>query len=58
MDIVLQEKKVFGKATEGLKGLLRKGVEKKINGVQIKVLDARKQGAGLEIDMQVSDKKD
>ena len=51
-------KKVFGKATEGLKGMLIKGIEKNINGIKFKVLDARKRGAGLETDIQVSDKKD
>ena len=51
-------KKVFGKATAGLKALLTKGIQKKINGIQIKVLDARKQGAGLEIVIEITDKKE
>ena len=51
-------KKVFGKATEGLKNLLIKGKQKCINGTNIIVLDARKQGAGIEIDIQITDKKE
>ena len=50
-------KRSFGKALEGLKGIMVKGEQKKIEDVEYKALDARIQGAGLEIIVEVKANK-
>ena len=46
-------KRNFGKALEGLKCTLIKGVPKEIENLQFKALDSKIQGAGLEIVVEV-----
>ena len=50
-------KKLFAKALAGLRGKMeKKGVLNEINSVNYKPLDSRLQGAGLEIDVEVTHK--
>ena len=46
-------KRAFGKAVEGIKEMMKKGAMGEINEVQFKVLDTRKNGAGLDIEIEV-----
>ena len=46
------------KAVEGLKETLRKGVTKDVEGVHFRILDARKNGIALEIEVEMLDNKD
>ena len=51
-------KQSFLKVVEGFKTFLRKGVENEFNETIFKALDIRKQGDGLEIDTQITDKNE
>ena len=46
-------KRSFGKAIVGLKATLKKGVKHEIGKIKFKALDARINGAGFEIDVEV-----
>ena len=48
-------KRAFGKAQEGLKEYMRKGVVRDVNEVKIKVLDARENGAGIDIEIEMTE---
>ena len=50
---VFRGKKAFSKAVEGLRELMKKGVNKDVNQVKIKVLDVRKNGAGTDIEIEM-----
>ena len=50
---VFRGKQDFNKALEGLKEVMKKGAKNEIGGIKFKVLDARKKGAGLEIDVEM-----
>ena len=45
-------KKAFLKALEGLKIMMTKGLVEEINGIKIKVLDRRINGAGLDVEIE------
>ena len=45
-------KRAFRKALEGLKAKLTKGVVDEVNGIQIKVLDSRKNGTAQDIEIE------
>ena len=47
-------KRLFSKALVGLKNIMKKGQPNEINNVTFMALDTRIQGAGLEIDVEVS----
>ena len=49
-------KKSFEKALTGLKETMERGIEKDINGVHFKVLDTRKKGVELEIEIEMNEK--
>ena len=49
-------KRSFGKALEGLKETMQKGVKSNINGIDFKVLDARKKGVEIEIEIEMNEK--
>ena len=46
-------KRSFGKVVIGLKEHMKKGVENETGNVKYKALDVRKNGAGLEIDVEI-----
>ena len=46
----------FGKVVEGLKTTLKRGESKDVDGTEIKVLDARKNGVELEIEVEILNK--
>ena len=50
-------KRSFGKALEGLKSIMVKGEQKQMENVKYKALDARIQGFGLEIIVEVQANK-
>ena len=50
-------KRLFSKALVGLKNIMKKGQPNEINNVTFMALDTRIQGAGLEIDVEVSNNK-
>ena len=50
-------KRAFLKALEGLKKLMKKGYIGNFNGIQIKVLDTRKSGFELAIDIECEQSK-
>ena len=49
-------KKSFGKALQGLRGVMKKGITNAILDVKYTALDSRIQGAGLEIDVEILSK--
>ena len=49
-------KRIFGKALMGLRGVMKRGVTNEIEGVKYIALDNKLQGAGYEIDVQITDK--
>ena len=49
-------KQSFLKVVEGFKSIMIKGRENEFNGTIFKALDVRKQGNGLEIDIDIKDK--
>ena len=49
-------KQSFLKVVEGFKSIMIKGKENEFNGTIFKALDVRKQGNGLEIDIDIKDK--
>ena len=49
----LRGKKAFGKAREGLYEYLKKGVARDVNGIKLKALDVRKNGAGIDIEVEL-----
>ena len=51
-------KQTFLKVVEGFKNIMKKGIENDFNGIMFKALDTRKQGNGLEIDIEITDKND
>ena len=51
-------KQSFQKVVEGFKNIMKRGVENDFNGTKFKALDIRKQGNGLEIDIQITEKND
>ena len=55
---VFRGKKPFDKALEGLKEIMKKGVQDEICNVKFKVLDDRKNGTGIDIDVEVVDGKE
>ena len=52
------KKKIFVKAVENVKILLKKGVQKQMIKLQFKVLDTRKGANGVEMDVEISKDKD
>ena len=50
-------KKAFSKALEGLKHMMKKGLVEEINGITIKVLDRRVNGAGLDVVIECTENK-
>ena len=46
-------KQVFSKVITGFKELMKKGVNKELNGIKVKVLDTRQKGAELEIEIEM-----
>ena len=48
-------KRAFGKALEGLKTLMKKGVNGEINKTKFKVLDNRKNRAGIDIEIELKE---
>ena len=54
---VFRGKLRFKKALEGLKGILKKGINAEYRGVKYKVLDERKKGAGIEAEVEVETQK-
>ena len=48
-------KTLFQKALEGFKNMMKKGVTENINGIQIVVLDDRKNGACIDVDIQCTE---
>lgn len=54
---VFKGKTVFGKALEGLRGIMKKGINNEIEAVKFKPLDSKIQGVGLEIDVEVTHNK-
>ena len=46
-------KGVFSKAWEGLKVMMKKGVQNEIGTIKFKALDVQKKGAGVEIDVEI-----
>ena len=48
--------RVFKKAADGLKEVMKKGAQNEICETKFKVLDARQKGAGLEIEVELVDK--
>ena len=55
---VFKGKRSFGKALKGLKGIMKKGKTKEIGNVKFKTLDAKEQGSGIQMDVQVTNHKD
>ena len=53
---VFTGKRVFKKAVDGLKEVMKKGAQNEICETKFKVLDARQKGAGLEIEVELVDK--
>ena len=51
-------KRAFGKAVEGFREMMKKGAVGEINEVKFKVLDTRKNGAGLDIEIELTVNKD
>ena len=51
-------KQSFLKVVEGFRNILKRGKENDFNGTKFKALDIRKQGNGLEIDIEIKDKSD
>ena len=51
-------KQSFLKVVEGFRNILKRGKENDFNGTKFKALDIRKQGNGLEIDIEIKDKTD
>ena len=48
-------KTVFQKALEGFKNMMKKGVIEDVNGIQIQVLDTRKNGVCLDIEIECTE---
>ena len=46
-------KGLFSKAWEGLKVMMKKGVQNEIGIIKFKALDVRKKGAGIEVDVEI-----
>ena len=55
---VFRGKRPFDKVLKGLKEHLIKGYHRNINGMELKVLDSRKKGVELEIEVEIVDGKD
>ena len=51
-------KQTFLKVVEGFKNIMKKGIENELDGTIFTALDSRKQGNGLEIDVEIADKND
>ena len=54
---VFRGKRVFNKAKEGLKDVMKKAVGHEIGSIKFKALDTRIKGAGLEIDVEIIENK-
>ena len=52
------KKKLFVKAVENIKVLMKKGNQKAVEGITFKVLDCRKMNHGNEYDVELSKDKD
>ena len=52
----LRGKRAFNKALEGLRKMMKKGVTAEVNGIEFKVLDTRKNGGGLDVEIELADK--
>ena len=50
-------KRLFSRALIGLKSIMIKGKPNEVGNVKFTALDTKKQGAGLEVDVEVSNKK-
>ena len=50
-------KRSFDRALQGLKEVMVRGFKEEINGVEFKVLDARKKGVELEIEIEMVEGK-
>ena len=48
-------KHAFGKARDGLKDFMKKGVVREVNDIKIKVLDVRKNGSGTDIEVELTE---
>ena len=48
-------KTIFQKALEGFKSMMKKGGIEKINGIQIQVLDTRKAGVCLDVEIEITE---
>ena len=46
-------KGLFSKAWEGLKVMMKKGVQNEIGTIKFKALDVRKKGTGIEVDVEI-----
>ena len=49
---------VFKKAVDGLRGILKKGALKEVNGLNFKVLDVRVKGSETQIDIEIGENSD
>jgi hypothetical protein len=54
---IYRGKKAFDKALGGLKGTLKKGFQRSLNGVDFRVLDTRIKGVELEIEVEIIENK-
>jgi hypothetical protein len=54
---VFRGKHTFNKELDGLKNIMKKGVDNEIGGIKYKALDTRAQGNGLEIDVEMVESK-
>ena len=50
---VFRGKRMFNKALEGLKVIMKKGVVNEVDGIKFKVLDSRHKGPELEIEIEI-----
>ena len=55
MAIFTEEKRSSDKVLKGLKENLVKGYQRNIDGIDLKVLDSRKKGVELEIEVEIVD---
>ena len=50
-------RRMFRKAIEGIKDMMKKGAVGELNGIKFKVLDTRTNGAGLDVEVELMENK-